>query len=169
MKAATTVENGRTMLGRRLRRAAAWLTLAALALPRLSGCAYVIHDLKDYEGEVFLTPAPRDIPRDRLVRFRVSDSYIRLIETVPIYWYSLDRCLDGLNPNRYPIYELRLDETFEWWEILVLFSTAILGVPDSRTVTVEGVIAVPPEDMDWTYEPSSFFHFGPTYHRVNGE
>jgi len=144
---------------------ASFLIIASGMLSFLTGCAFVNHELDRYDGEVYLTPPPPDIPSDRLLPFRVSDSHIRILELIPLYSYRLDNCMAAVNPNKYPVYSLDCHETFEWWEVFILISQATLGFPDSRTVEIEGVIALPEEDKDWRYEPGAPL-FGPTIFRM---
>jgi hypothetical protein len=141
------------------------LLFIIIIISSFSGCAYVNHDLDEYDGEVFLTSPPENIPEERLVPFRITDSHIRILEMLPLYSYKLDKCLLALNPERYPIYNLECSETFEAWELIILAVQLVAGAPDSRTVCVEGVILVPEDNPDWKYKPALPL-FGPTLHKV---
>jgi len=141
----------------------AWFILSATALLLMSNCAYIRHTQKTYEGEVFLTPPPPDVQKDLLVPFRVTDSYIRFLETLTFYSYTFDKSMTAVNPMRFPVYNLEMSETFEWWEwFLVLADLASdLGGPDSRTIVLKGRILVPEDQKNWQPQPQSPL-FGPT-------
>lgn len=129
----------------------------------INGCAYITHEIKEFPGEVFLTPPPENFTKDKIIHFRVTDSYIRLLEMLPLYSYSLDKSLKAANPFNYPIYTLKLGETFEWWEWLLVIAdlASDFGGPDSRSVELNGIITVPESDKSWQPKKQSPI-FGPS-------
>lgn len=140
-----------------------WFLLAVCVPFLMIGCARIHHTQKTFEGEVFLTPPPAGVASESLISFRVTDSYIRFLESFSIYRYSFDECMTVVNPMRFTVYNLQLGETFEWWEWFLLIAdlASDFGAPDSRTVALEGKILVPESQKDWRPKPQTPF-IGPT-------